>query len=257
MNTNPDHETVHKIVVLNPKGGAGKTTLATNLATRFALRGPPPTLVDCDPHGYSLRWLENRPPERPKVYGVAAFEHCTPAGRNVPLYGWPGSRELIVDLPAALPDDELYYQIYDADSVLIPVLPSDIDTYSASRFIANLLLVARVDRRNRKLAIVANRTRDNTQSLKRLNRFLETLEIPLIAVLRDSQNYVHAAARGLGIAELPAHRVRQDLARMEPLMDWIDGWRMRRLDAAETGGYRHAPSAEVLTPTQRARKLEI
>ncbi len=104
MNTTPDKDNLHKIVVLNPKGGSGKTTLATNLASYFARRGPPPTLIDCDPHGYSMRWLDNRPDQYPKVYGIAAYEHCTPAAKGSDLHAWPGSRHMIVVLPAALPD---------------------------------------------------------------------------------------------------------------------------------------------------------
>ena len=249
MDSNPNPSDLHKIVVLNPKGGSGKTTLVTNLASFFARRGPPPTLVDCDPHGYSTRWLHKRGSERPKVYGVAAYEHCTEAGKNIELHAWPGSRELIVDLPAALDDDQLYYQTYDADSILIPVVPSEIDIYSAARLIANMLLVAQFDRRSRKLAIVANRTRENTKSYQMLMRFLTSLEIPLVARLRDSQNYVHAAAEGIGVYELPAYRAKKDTERMDPLIDWLDKWRMRRLDAAASADFEHVPSAEILTPS--------
>ena len=248
MDSNHKQDNLHRIVILNPKGGSGKTTLATNLASYFAKRGPPPTLVDCDPHGYSKRWLSRRSRERPKIYGVSAFEHCAKAGRQSEIHAWPGSSHLIVDLPAAIPDDQLFYQTYDADSILIPVLPSEIDIYCAARFIADLLLFAQLDRRNRNLAIVANRTRRHTRSYRMLMRFLTSLEIPIIAELRDSQNYVHAAALGLGISELPAYKVRQDVEQLMPIITWLDNWRMRRLDAFSTSGFEHAPSSEVLTP---------
>lgn len=248
MDSNPHRDNLHKIVVLNPKGGSGKTTLATNLASFFAKRGPPPTLVDCDPLGYSMRWLNNRSAERPKVYGVAAYEHCITGGRSSELHAWPGSRHLIVDLPAALPEEQLYYQTYDANSILIPVMPSEIDIYSAARFIANLLLVAQLDRRNRNLAIVANRTRQHTISYRMLMRFLTSLEIPIIAELRDSQAYVHAAAQGIGIYEMPEYMVRKDVEQMDSIIAWLDNWRMRKLDAVATTSFEHAPSAEVLTP---------
>ena len=227
MDTNPSRDDLHKIVVLNPKGGSGKTTLATNLASYFARRGPPPTLIDCDPKGYSMRWLNNRSEEHAKVYGVAAYEHCGAGAGRSELHAWPGSRVLIVDLPAALPENQLYYQTYDAHSVLIPVMPSEIDIYSAAQFIADLLLVAQFDRRNRKLAIVANRTRQNTKSLRMLLRFLTSLDIPIIAQLRDSQNYVHAAARGIGVYDLPAYLARKDTEQMDRIVDWLDNWRMR------------------------------
>ena len=248
MNTTPDKDNLHKIVVLNPKGGSGKTTLATNLASYFARRGPPPTLIDCDPHGYSMRWLDNRPDQYPKVYGIAAYEHCTPAAKGSDLHAWPGSRHMIVDLPAALPDEQLFYQTYDADSIIIPIVPSEIDIYSAARFIADLLLVAQLDRRNRNLAIVANRTRENTISYRMLMRFLRSLEIPIVAQLRDSQNYVHASAKGIGICDMPAYIARKDIEQMQAVINWLDSWRMRRLEGVASAQFEHLGDAEVLTP---------
>ena len=229
IETTARQDNLHKIVILNPKGGCGKTTLATNLASYFAKRGPPPTLVDCDPGGYSMRWIDKRPAEGPPIYGVTEYEHCVRYDR--PLYSSPESNELIVDLPAALSPDQLFHETYDADSILIPVVPSEIDIYSAARFIADLLLVAQHDRRNRNLAIVANRTRHHTKSYKMLMRFLRSLEIPIIAELRDSQNYVHAAAYGIGICEMPAYKVRKDMEQFQLLVDWLDRWRTRQLDA--------------------------
>ncbi|MDH3433889.1 MAG: hypothetical protein OEM60_08525, partial [Gammaproteobacteria bacterium] len=111
-----------------------------------------------------------------------------------------------------------------------------------------LMLVAQFDRRNRNLAIVANRTRKNTRSFRMLMRFLTSLDIPIIAQLRDSQNYVYAAACGIGIHEMPAHRVKQDIEQMDRIITWLDNWRMRRLDAVASARYEHVPRAEVLTP---------
>ncbi len=168
--------------------------------------------------------------------------------RDSRLNEWSESRQLIIDLPAALPDEQLYYQIYDANSILIPVLPSNIDIHSATRFIANLLLIAQVDRRDRNLAIVANRIRQNTRSYRMLMRFVTSLRIPIIAQLRDSQNFVHAAADGIGIYEMPVYKVKKDIQQMNPIIDWLDKWRMRKLDAAASANFEHMPAAEILTP---------
>lgn len=229
METTARQDNLHKIVILNPKGGCGKTTLATNLASYFAMRGPPPTLIDCDPGGYSMRWLDRRSPDRPPVHGFSDHIHCS--NPDQPLHAWSDSRELIVDLPAALNTNQLFREIYDAGSVLIPVVPSEIDIYSAANFIADLLLGAQYDRRNRKLAIVANRTRQHTKSYRMLMRFLSSLEIPVVAQLRDSQNYVHAAALGIGICEMPVYKAGQDIEQFEALVDWLDSWRTRRFDS--------------------------
>lgn len=244
----PNRENLHKIVILNPKGGSGKTTLATNLASFYALRGRPPTLMDCDPQGYSMRWLDRRSGDRPKVHGIAAFDLETRPAADIPLSVWPGSDELIIDLPAALAHDQLFEQTYDADSILIPVLPSAIDVYAASRLIAELLLIAQFDRRDRRLAIVANRTRKYTRSYRMLTRFLASLRIPLIGQLRDSQNFVYAAGEGIGIYEMPEHLVKKDIEQMDAVIHWLDHWRMRKLDAAVSPHFEHIPGTAVLTP---------
>ena len=205
---------------MNPKGGCGKTTLATNLAGWFALRGPPPTVVDCDPQGFCTRWIEARGPNRPKVHGLATG----PLAARSTIDVHADSSVVIIDLPAAITGDQLHAFVYLADSLLLPVTPSDIDVYSATRFIAELLLDAQLDRTERRVGIVANRVRERTRSFAMLMRFLGSLQIPMIGALRDSQNFVQAAALGLAVCELPPHRAQDDV----PALDAIGGWLERR-----------------------------
>lgn len=210
---------VKKIVILNPKGGCGKTTLATNLASYFALRGSTPTLIDADPIGYTTRWLERRPQDRHKINSISIDEFALHGRRVRPrqLPEEPGP--VIVDTPAALGRREIAELTYDADCILIPVLPSPFDVHATAGFIAQLLLLTEFDR---PVAVVANRTRKNTKSLAALLQILNDFETPTVAVLRNSQNYVHAAELGLGIYELPPHRVKQDIEEMGRIIDWLD-----------------------------------
>lgn len=219
-----NRDDLQRIVILNPKGGCGKTSLATNLASYFALRGPPPALLDQDPQGASMLWLQNRPKNRPPIHGIAAFKQSMNATRSWQLRVPQETRHLIIDTPAALEGPEIHDVIYDATNVLIPVLPSAIDIRSAAKFIADLLLYAQLDRGTTLVGIVANRTRSNTRSLRQLMRFLASLRIPVIAVLRDSQNFVTAADEGLGIYELPHFRAKEDIAEMSKIVDWLDRW---------------------------------
>jgi len=229
-----DRDDLHKIVILNPKGGSGKTTLATNIAGYYALLGPPPILVDCDPQGFSSRWVDKRPNDKPEVQGVAAFNQSTAGFRSVNVETRPETETVIIDMPAAVTNDEIRYVSYSANSILIPVLPSPIDIYCASRFIAELLLNAQLDRRACQLAVVANRTRENTNSYRSLMRFLTSLKIPLLTSLRDSQNYIRAAANGLCLYELPAYMVKKDLAQMDAITHWLDQWQSRHLDEEDS-----------------------
>jgi len=245
MLTSIDRHDLHKIVVLNPKGGCGKTTLATNLASFYALRDSPPTLMDCDPQGFSMRWLDQRPHNRPVIHGINASERIARLADIFKLEVSLDSDTVIFDLPGNVGYDKIHSITYDANSILIPVLPSAIDVYSATRFIAELLLVTQ---RKRQLAIVANRTRQNTKSFQMLKRFLTSLQIPLIAVLRDSQNYVHAVGHGIGICEMPAYKVAKDIGQLQLIIDWLDQRHMRQLDAATSPRFEHIPGAQVLTP---------
>ena len=248
----PNRDNLHKIIVLNTKGGCGKTTLATNHASYYALRGPPPTLIDYDPHGFSMRWLDKRPLSHPPVRGIAAYDQPDQGQGQPELSIDPESTVVICDLPANIEVNDLYMHTHDADSILIPVLPSEIDIFSASRFIAELMLDVALDRRDRKLGIVANRVKTNTRSWQRLTRFLTSLRIPMIAALRDTQNFVHAAAQGLGVFELPAYQVKKDIEPLNAIIEWLDQWHMRRLDTAKAvPGFEHVPGAEVLTPIHR------
>lgn len=259
MSSSVGGDNLHKIVVLNPKGGSGKTTLSTNLASVYALRKPPPTLIDCDPQGYCSRWLEKRPTGRPMVYGIEAFRNRSNGGsvqvsaleEQVPS----DSRVAIFDMPAAISLDELYMHTHFADSILIPIVPSEIDVHGAAQLVSELLLDVQLDRRDKKLAIVANRVRTNTRSYQMLKRFLSSLNIPVISALRDSQNYVLAAAEGLGICELPPYRVRDDVTSWKALLSWLDQWKSRRLDAevAEEFERLSSPTADTASLRQQER----
>jgi len=233
MLVSPNRENLNRIVILNPKGGCGKTTLATNLASYYANRGQAPAIMDCDPQGSTMGWLERRPQTSPQVHGIAAFKKTMQATRSWQLRVPSQTSNLIVDSPASLTHEDLRELTRDATSILVPVLPSAIDIHAASRCIADLLLIAKIDRRDRKLAVVANRTRSNTKSFEKLMRFLDSLGIPIIAVLRDSQNFVHAAERGIGICELPPYKVHRDMEELDRIIAWLNAWQERRRDPAE------------------------
>jgi chromosome partitioning protein len=242
----PNRQDLNKVVVINPKGGCGKTTLSTNLAACFAKRGPIPAIMDCDPQGSSMTWIERRPASSPAIHGIAAYKRTMQATRSWQLRVPNDTQTLIVDSPASLSHDDLREVTRDASSILVPVLPSSIDIHAASRCIADLLLVAKVDRRDRKLAVVANRTRKNTRSFEKLMRFLDSLGIPIIAVMRDSQNFVHAAEQGIGICEMQPHKVKKDIVELEKIVEWLDDWKERRYRTAETSVIEKSPQVAIL-----------
>ncbi len=213
---------MNRIVVLNPKGGSGKTTIATNLAGYFASRQQKPVLMDFDPQGSSLRWVRKRPPELPPIHPVNAFEKDPRTTRTFQLRVPDFSTHVIVDTPAAVEARELPDLTRDARKIIVPVLPSDIDIHACSRCIRDLLLVAKVRRDNDRIGVVANRIRRNTATYQSLIRFLQTLGIPIVATLRDSQNYLRAAEQGIGLHEMKSYLVREDIEEWRPLIDWVE-----------------------------------
>jgi chromosome partitioning protein len=212
---------MQRIVVLNPKGGSGKTTIAINLASYFASCQQAPVLMDYDPQGSSMRWVKKRNPMQPTVHAVAAFEKDSRTTRSFQLRIPHGATHVIVDTPAAIASHDMPDMTKAADKILVPVLPSDIDIHACSRCIRDLLLVAKVRREDNRIGVIANRVRRNTLTYQALIRFLQTLGIPIVATIRDSQNYVRAAELGVGVHEMKSYIAREDIEQWEPLVEWL------------------------------------
>ncbi|MBC7983565.1 MAG: AAA family ATPase [Candidatus Obscuribacterales bacterium] len=229
---------MQKIIVLNPKGGSGKTTVALNLASFFAVQGLKPTLMDMDAQGSSTRWLSKRSMERQPIHGIAAFERNSRVTRSFALRIPQDCQRLVVDTPAALDPQRMPDVTREAHAILVPVLPSDIDIHAAAKCITDLLLVAKIPRHEQRIGVIANRVKKNTVMYRSLMRFLGTLEIPILTTLRDSQNYVRAAESGVGIFEMKPYLVREDLEQWLPLLGW--------LAQKETASPQVVPSASLL-----------
>jgi chromosome partitioning protein len=212
---------MQRILVLNPKGGSGKTTIATNLASYFASLGDRPLLSDNDPQGSSTRWLKKRKAEQAFIHGIAAFERNSRMTRAWQMRIPPDAAHVVVDTPAAILAQEMPEMTKSADVIIVPVLPSDIDIHAFSKCIADLLLIAKVRRDENRIGVVANRVRRNTVIFQSLMRFLDTLRIPVVATLRDSQNYVRAAEQGVGLHEMKRYQVEQDLEDWKPMLAWL------------------------------------
>lgn len=219
---------MQRIVVLNPKGGSGKTTIAINLASYYALQGERPALMDYDPQGSAARWVKKRQASQAPIHLITAFERDNRVTRAFQLRVPENTGRVIIDTPAAIEATEMPDLTANADKILVPVLPSDIDIHACSRCIASLLLVAKVKRADNRLAIIANRVRRNTRIYQSLTRFLATLDIPIITTLRDSQNYVRGAELGLGLHEMRHHQVAEDIEPWAPLLAWLDEPRVLR-----------------------------
>jgi len=236
---------MQRIVVLNPKGGSGKTTIAINLAAYFALHGEQTVLIDHDPQASAARWVRKRQENQAPIHLIAAFERDARVTRTFQLRIPDGAGRVIVDTPAAVQPHEMPELTRGADKILVPVLPSDIDIHAASRCIQNLLLVAKVKREDRRLGIIANRVRRNTLVYQSLTRFLGTLDIPIVATLRDSQAYVRAVGHGLGLPEMKPYQVNEDLAEWQPLLEWLD---LPLGSSGSSTGSRQIASAVELVP---------
>lgn len=218
-----------RITLLNYKGGCGKTLVAVNLAGYFALKGYKTALIDYDRQGSAMHWLALRDRTAPAVHGINAGKENTQETRTWQLHAPPGTERIVVDSPAGLHGHDLQTLVQKSDIILIPVLPSDVDIHAAATFIADLLLDARLRQSRTSVGVIANRIRANTRVYESLRRFLSKLDFPMIAELRDAQNYVRAAERGLSIHDIrPATRVQRDVDDWEPLIRWVeDPERMR------------------------------
>lgn len=211
-----------RITVINMKGGCGKTTIATNLASAYANRGRNTTLIDYDPQGSSMYWMNTRPDDASKINGIAAYPSNKSVTKSWQLHLPQNTDRVIVDTPAGLSGLNLIDQLKGTHTILIPVLPSSLDTHITADFIRDLYLIVKVRPESTRLCIVCNRVKPNTLSFRALKRFLDALDIPLIGQLRESQNYVKAADRGLGVHELKGQASDRDLEDWNQIVNWLD-----------------------------------
>ena len=211
---------MRSILVMNSKGGSGKTTLSTNLATYYALEGQEVALVDYDPQYCALDWLEARPEGRVKITGIEGLRKGARVPRSTDI--------VILDAPAATHGRQVTELLNRAQTCLIPVIPSAIDLNAAARFIDEVTELGRVLNRKVRVGSVANRIRENSPGHFEIEEFLETTKLsngrklPFVACLRNSINYSHAADRGLGIWEIAPSKVAHDLDMWAPLIAWLD-----------------------------------
>ena len=205
---------MRSIMVLNSKGGSGKSTVATNLASYYATQGNKVVLVDLDPQASSLDWLAARPSGRSSISGIngAMGQYRVPRNADYVIY----------DTPAAVHGAELSALLRRAHSIIIPVLPSPIDMRAATPFVQKVLDNNRVARKEARVALIANRCREHYNIYHQLDSYLRKVrKAPFISVLRETQNYVRAAERGLGVFELPPYAVRKDIDQWDPIIRWL------------------------------------
>jgi chromosome partitioning protein len=197
------------IIVANPKGGVGKSTVATNLAGALARAGHAVMLGDVDRQQSARQWLALRPPALPEIRGwdVAQGDIVKPP---------KGTTHVVLDTPAGLHDKKLDRVLAIADRVLLPLQPSLFDIQASHAFVREL----REHKRGVKIAVVGNRVREGTISADQLRQFLDTLGVPVLAMLRDTQLYVQLAARGATLWDVAPSRAERDLEQWQPIVDW-------------------------------------
>jgi chromosome partitioning protein len=202
------------ILVANPKGGSGKTTLATNIAGWLAGKRQRVVLADHDPQRSATEWLERRPALFPPIIGLA------PDGRKKDVKGFD-PQWLVADTPAGLHGDDLADAVRRADILLVPVTPSAFDIAATRHFLAAIADLKAVKRGALALGLVAMRFDARTTSASELDAFLKGAHHPLVANLRDTQVYVHCARDGASVFDLPRSRGEHDWEQWRPLTRWI------------------------------------
>jgi chromosome partitioning protein len=223
-------------LVINPKGGSGKTTIAVNLASRFASENIPTTLMDYDPQGSSLHWLRSRGPTAPKIHGANGAPGRYGHLRSFEMYVPPQTRHLIIDAPAGASGILVQEMIDRAHCVVVPVVPSPIDIHATGNFIRDLLGVPRVRMGQIRVAVVANKVRASMPAYQPFLHFLGTLNVRLQARLLDSDVYVRACETGIGIFEMEPHQTLAERRQFGPLAEWVigeDALRIAPLEASD------------------------
>jgi chromosome partitioning protein len=206
---------MHKVLIANPKGGVGKSTIATNLAGWYAKAGQRVMLGDIDRQQSSRGWLRVRSPSLPAIasWDIRPGEPARPP---------KGTTHVILDTPAGLHGKRLKEVLPMVSDVIIPLQPSLFDIYATRHFIDELLDTKQYRSNALRLGLVAMRVDARTKAAAEIERFLEGTGLPVVAHLRDTQNYVQAAAHGMSIFDLPGMKAKVDCDSWQPLLRWVN-----------------------------------
>lgn len=214
---------LQRIIITNAKGGCGKTTIATNIASYYADRDLNVRLFDHDNQGSSLAWIDRRAQDVNLIHGVDASKNSDHRlTRSWQLRVPPETDVAVIDTSAGIDVSELAEMFQANDSVIIPVLPSPIDIHATAHFIKDLLTTGKARKQMVRLAVIANRVRKHTVMYHSLERFLFSLKIPFIASLRDTQLYTRAIELGVGVQEIKSVRAKIDIEQWAPIIRWLE-----------------------------------
>jgi chromosome partitioning protein len=202
------------IVIANPKGGAGKSTLSTNVAGFLASQGHAVMLGDADIQQSSRLWLSLRPDTVPRI---TTWE----LQADLVLTAKPpkGTTHVVIDTPGGLDGWRFKEVLGRADKIMVPIMPSIFDMYAAQTFLTKLREITRHSRS--KVGVVGMRVDERTLAASKLRQFMDTLELPIVGYLRDTQHYLHLAAHGLSMFDITPSKVEKDLLQWRPICQWL------------------------------------
>lgn len=203
------------VLVVNPKGGCGKTTLSTNLAGALADRGDSVVLWDLDRQKSSLEWLALRSPELPVIHSIEPKDE--PSGKEKRKHDW-----MVIDTPAGLHGKNLERAVKPVDKVLMPVQPSLFDMAATRNFLADMQAEHLMRKGRNFLGIIGMRVDERTKAAATLEAFLKQFDLPVLAYLRDAQVYANAAFQGKSIFDLPHYLNERDVGDWKPILKWLD-----------------------------------
>jgi chromosome partitioning protein len=202
------------IVIANPKGGAGKSTLSTNVAGFLASQSHAVMLGDADIQQSSRLWLSLRPDTVPRI---TTWE----LQADLVLTAKPpkGTTHVVIDTPGGLDGWRFKEVLGRADKIMVPIMPSIFDMYAAQTFLTKLREITRHSRS--KVGVVGMRVDERTLAASKLRQFMDTLELPIVGYLRDTQHYLHLAAHGLSMFDITPSKVEKDLLQWRPICQWL------------------------------------
>ena len=221
------------VMVLNSKGGSGKTTLATNLSGYFAAQNMKTVVKDYDPQCSSSEWLRHRPYSKAPIHSISAHSRNVRATSAWQMRIPADTQRLVVDTPAGVDLYKMGTALKDVDRVLIPVSPSPIDIRATAMFIRDLHAFFRMYPSRAQIGVVANRVQKDSPAYYAMQRIFSNLDIDFVAVLSQNENYTQAAEHGVSVLELNGPNSQQDHEEWQPLIEWVEAAEQKKAPVAK------------------------